>query len=259
MRSFASSANSSGNRDGFFGSIDSSRQAQYQARRRPSLVSAFGTERLGRRVVQEAAEHQVAPVAVAARVQDELVPHRVDGARRHRDEALVAAQAGEEELAQPALDEVAVLAAQVRIGLAQLSLQELRNRRLAHRDLALPARPDREDRGAAERPDQQREEDRLRPPPAADRAGDADQPDQRQRQQRVAGVSQQPAAPAVHRSALETDSETARAGGRGRCALPPGSSHHHRLVLEADAEAAVDAFLIARARVITSEPIARPG
>jgi predicted nucleotidyltransferase len=52
-------------------------------------------------------------------VQDELVPHRIDGARRHAYESPAAAATGQEELTQAALDQFGVFLREVRIRFAQ--------------------------------------------------------------------------------------------------------------------------------------------
>ena len=64
----------------------------------------------GRRVVQEAAEGAAAERFVIARVEDELVPEIVGDLRRHRDMAFATPEIGQEELAQTARNERAVLA-----------------------------------------------------------------------------------------------------------------------------------------------------
>ncbi|MNV55404.1 hypothetical protein D3C71_1476340 [compost metagenome] len=92
-------------------------------------------QRLGRRVVQKEAQRVLAPQFVGLRVQDELVPQRVDRPGRHGHKLLVAAQAGHEVLAQAPLDKLTIAGVQVRVGFAQLALQKAGQGRLA--DVAL--------------------------------------------------------------------------------------------------------------------------
>jgi hypothetical protein len=183
------------------------------------VAGGFRAERLGRCVMQEATQRQVAPVLIRPRVQDEFMPHHIDCPRRHRDEPTVAALAGQEELAQSAFDQVAVLAGQLRVGLAQLALEELRQRRLANGEITLPVRPER------------RRDDHC------DQQGEQHQP------QRSSGQ------PARNSNREGHDRERGEAGNQTPRMQQQASLHGEGsqtttgFGLEADAEASVDTFL----------------
>ena len=110
MPSLASSANSSGRRDGLRGSIASSWQAKNQARRRPSLVGR--RRRRGARPACGAGSGRASARTSrhSSRVcRMNACQYASTALRRHRDVLAVAARAGHEELAKAALDEVGIL------------------------------------------------------------------------------------------------------------------------------------------------------
>ena len=104
-------------------------------------IVAFGplAQGLGRRMVQEAAQRQIAPVAVQAGVQDERMPHGIHRLGRHGHELPARAAAGIKILAQAALDQIDVLGRQVGVLCAHLALEKQRQRPLADPAFA-PAR-----------------------------------------------------------------------------------------------------------------------
>src|SRR5262249_575715 len=83
------------------------------------VVLAIRAQHDGGRVMQKAAKGPLAEILVFARVEYELVPEVVGDLGRHRHEFLAAAQIRQEELAQAARDQGAVLSLEAGMVLLQ--------------------------------------------------------------------------------------------------------------------------------------------
>src|SRR6185312_6213639 len=150
------------------------------------------------RMREDAAERELAPVGIGAGVQRELAPVRVDDARRHRDEPSLAAHAREEELAKAAFDQIAGAPVELRMALAELALQELRELSFADRALALPAGPERQHHERENQHDERPDPEAARPARRSDGEGDREQPEPDQQRDQLGRVAQQEARAAAH-------------------------------------------------------------